>query len=357
MRPCHGGLGAQGANEAQSPRQPQDMPALGADEHQPIIPENLPNLNQPATPPLHENHVHGSSDPPTDPIATLQSHLAAIIDNANDLIARLGGTIITGASCEMVEFTKNDGILRKYIPQFDVVETSSSVIAPTEIIPLPYEESVKVIQKNKMNKKELVEVGLVRRSVRIAKTLGGYKDVASANAAGFIPVSDDTCIETENSEDLLITNLAPRFDVLHVMEMPRHHLTSHLRLSKLLELDDARFRMRRCQMECSSLIVLIIVCNLISSKVVGRPIIIFLVIPSFRIDRINRVLFVSHSRTILAFLLIGIEILFCFTAIIFVPCNLLATVQHMSKNSPITHTRSPHGQTANHTTYLSMPII
>ncbi|KAM0926026.1 hypothetical protein ACQ4PT_003873 [Festuca glaucescens] len=51
----HGGLGAQGAQEAQNPQQPHDMPAPRADEHQPIILEDLPDLNQPATPPLHEN--------------------------------------------------------------------------------------------------------------------------------------------------------------------------------------------------------------------------------------------------------------------------------------------------------------
>jgi hypothetical protein len=83
----------------------------------------------------------------------------------------------------MVEITEDEGIVKKYILQFDALETISSVAAPTEIIPLPDAESAKAVQKNKRKKKEPVDVGPVRRSVRIAKNLGGYKDIESANAA------------------------------------------------------------------------------------------------------------------------------------------------------------------------------
>jgi hypothetical protein len=47
--------------------------------------------------------------------------------------------------------------------------------------------------------------------VRIAKNLGGYKDQASADAAGYIPVSEGT---QEQPADLLITNLAPQFEAV-----------------------------------------------------------------------------------------------------------------------------------------------
>jgi hypothetical protein len=210
----HGGLGAQGANQAEQQQQPDDMPAPGGNENQPIIVEDMPMHNHPATPPLHEDQVHITPDDPVDPVATLQNLLAAVTDNANELISCLGGTVITGASCKMVEITENEGIVKKFILQFDAMETSNSVEAPSETIPLPDEESVDLVQKNKRKKKEPVDVGPVRRSVRIAKNLGGYKDQASADAVGFIPVSEGTEAVFEQSADLLITNLAPRFEVV-----------------------------------------------------------------------------------------------------------------------------------------------
>jgi hypothetical protein len=104
--------------------------------------------------------------------------------------------------------------VKKFILQFDAMETSNSVEAPSETIPLPDEESVDLVQKNKRKKKEPVDVGPVRRSVRIAKNLGGYKDQASADAVGFIPVSEGTEAVFEQSADLLITNLAPHFEAV-----------------------------------------------------------------------------------------------------------------------------------------------
>jgi hypothetical protein len=50
--------------------------------------------------------------------------------------------------------------------------------------------------------------------VRIAKNLGGYKDQASTDAAGFIPVSEGTQVVSDQSADHLITNLAPHFEAV-----------------------------------------------------------------------------------------------------------------------------------------------
>ncbi|KAK1643668.1 hypothetical protein QYE76_061473 [Lolium multiflorum] len=216
----HGGLGAQGANEAGNQQQQHDMPAPGADENQPIVLEDMHDIN-PATPPLQDNRAHIIPANSPDLVTTLQNLLAAVTDNAGDLISRLGGTTITGASCKMVEIAEDEGLVKKYILQFDAVENITHVAAPSEIIPLPDAESAKVVQKNKRKKKEPVEVGPVRRSTRIAKNLGGYKDIESANAAGFIPVSEGTGAESEQSEDFLITNLAPRFEaVAHDADAP-----------------------------------------------------------------------------------------------------------------------------------------
>jgi hypothetical protein len=216
----HGGLGAQGANEAGNQQQQHDMPAPDADENQPIVLEDMHDIN-PTTPPLQDNRAHNIPANSPDPVTTLQNLLAAVTDNAGDLISRLGGTTITGASCKMVEIAEDEGLVKKYILQFDAVENITHVAAPSEIIPLPDAESAKVVQKNKRKKKEPVEVGPVRRSIRIAKNLGGYKDIESANAAGFIPVSEGTGVESEQSEDFLITNLAPCFEaVAHDADAP-----------------------------------------------------------------------------------------------------------------------------------------
>jgi hypothetical protein len=70
--------------------------------------------------------------------------------------------------------------------------------------------------KSKRKKKTVTEVSLVRRSERIAKLNGGYRDAASAATAGFIPLTEQDEAEVEELEDetLIPLDLAPKFEAV-----------------------------------------------------------------------------------------------------------------------------------------------
>jgi hypothetical protein len=159
----------------------------------------------------------------TDNIAALKGLIANLVVNANELLPKLGDTNIINASCKIVDVEENNVMVKKC---FLLVNTDAPAANqsshPREVVELSDDDEVLEITKpadfpkSKRKKKTITEVSLVRRSERIAKLNGGYRDVASAAAAGFIPLSEHDEAQAEELEDetLIPLDLAPKFEAV-----------------------------------------------------------------------------------------------------------------------------------------------
>jgi hypothetical protein len=196
------------------------MPAQGADEH-PIIVDDLPDLNQPTVIPVNDNSVQDVVVQPVDPINTLQQFIESDVPNSDDILPGIGSVKIVGTSCSLIEMEENGRMVKKIILQISTVDKSESLVDLGETAVIPVVDAIENPPKNKRKNKEPMDIGPVRRSVRIAKKLGGYKDVASATAAGYIPLPDDEDFEAEFAVEVLAKDLTPRFDaVAHDVDAP-----------------------------------------------------------------------------------------------------------------------------------------
>lgn len=63
--------------------------------------------------------------------------------------------------------------------------------------------------QTKRKKKAAVDAGPLRRSKRLANYLGGFKDAASAFAAGYIP---ETLVDNAEENQIAPINLSAQFD-------------------------------------------------------------------------------------------------------------------------------------------------
>jgi hypothetical protein len=158
----------------------------------------------------------------TDSISALQGLISSLVVNASELLPKLGGAKIINASCKIVDVEENNAMIKKCFLQVHTVAPAASQSSqPRDIVELSDDDVMEITKpadfpKNKRKKKAVSEISLVRRSERIAKLNGGYRDVASATAAGFIPLSEQDEAENEEQEDetLIPLDLAPKFEAV-----------------------------------------------------------------------------------------------------------------------------------------------
>jgi hypothetical protein len=200
--------------EMQQEMHDNEANAQQEDINQDNIAAELPDLNQPV-PVDMQNQM-------TDSISALQGLISSLVVNANELLPKLGGAKIINASCKIVDVEENNAMIKKCFLQVNTVAPAASQSSqPRDIVELSDDDVMEITKpadfpKNKRKKKAVSEISLVRRSERIAKLNGGYRDVASATAAGFIPLSEQDEAENEEQEDetLIPLDLAPKFEAV-----------------------------------------------------------------------------------------------------------------------------------------------
>jgi hypothetical protein len=146
--------------------------------------------------------------PHNDPIAEITALIAKLVDNAAEIIPKLGNSVLTKATCHLAETENSDGITRTCILQFNTFFAKSN-IAPASVsiedlhddsaIVPPAADPMQVVdqhgpnpsgssaaappRKNKKQKQVPRDVSQVRRSNRIAKITSGFFDAKSARDA------------------------------------------------------------------------------------------------------------------------------------------------------------------------------
>jgi hypothetical protein len=138
--------------------------------------------------------------PPNDPIAEITALIAKLVDNAAEIVPKLGNSVLTKASYHLAETENSDGVTRTCILQFNTFIAKSNIspasasideilednsIVPMQVVdqndPIPTGPSAAAPpRKNKKQKQVPRDVSQVRRSNRIAKITSGFFDAKSA---------------------------------------------------------------------------------------------------------------------------------------------------------------------------------
>jgi hypothetical protein len=153
-----------------------------------------------------------------DQIEALQGLISNLVVNAHDIIPKLGGTKVINES--IVDVQENNVLIKKCFLQVNTVDTDVSQPSQSRDIVEISDDVVEEINKlaefpkSKRKKKTITEVSIVRRSERISKHNGGYKDAASCTATSFIPLAEQE--EADGDETMFALDLAPKFEVVAI---------------------------------------------------------------------------------------------------------------------------------------------
>jgi hypothetical protein len=177
--------------------------AVMQDPVQPIIEGNDTLNSEPVVP---DNSDADNADNVADPIAAIQSLVASLFANSQDILAKLDNTQIVGASCKLVDVQGADGTTRQCFMQVQTVEKPQKKKVIREVIDfsdIPSNQDAVGRKKRKKNAAPR-SVTAVRRSSRIAGVTMGYKDAASATAAGATVVdSVDQEQDSDEAEEMM----------------------------------------------------------------------------------------------------------------------------------------------------------